>query len=493
MILANLPAWQVALPLLSAPFCLILRKPALVWIYSLFVTLATLVISIGLLDQVLDAGVISYHLGGWLPPWGIEYRIDELNAFVMLIISIIGMVVMLYAGRSIARELPLHKQPLFYVAYLLCLAGLLGISITGDAFNVFVFLEISSLSSYILISLGSDRRALTAAFQYLIMGTLGATFILIGIGLMYVMTGTLNMIDLAERLPGVADTRTIQSAFAFLTVGICLKLALFPLHLWLPNSYAYAPSAASAFLAATATKVSIYVLLRFVFTIFGAAYAFGEMPLGAILLALSICAVLAGSTVAIYQDNIKRMLAWSSIAQIGYIIMGISLASVTGVTAGVLHLFNHALIKGGMFLALGNIVYSTGGISLDNLRGLGKSMPWTMAALVAGGLGLIGIPLTAGFVSKWYLVLAVIEKGWWPILIVILIGSLLSVIYIWRLIEAAWFCEAGNIDAPVREAPFALLAPTWILILASIWFGIDTDITVTVAGRAARLLLGVSE
>src|SRR5690606_24702360 len=161
------------------------------------------------------------------------------------------------------------------------------IAITGDIFNLYVFLEISALATYTLVSLGSHRRALTAAFQYLIMGTLGATFILIGIGLIYVMTGTLNMQDLAERLPAVQHTRTVHSAFAFLTVGICLKLALFPLHLWLPNAYTYAPSAVSAFIAATATKVAIYVLLRFALTVFGAGFSFGVMPLGESLLVLA--------------------------------------------------------------------------------------------------------------------------------------------------------------------------------------------------------------
>ncbi len=491
MISANLPALQVIIPLLSAPLCLILRSPGRVWLFAMVVTLINLFISTGLLQQVMQQGIISYEMGGWAPPWGIEYRIDAVNAFVSLIVSVIGVAVMFYAGKSVKHELPEHKQTLFYVAYLLCLAGLLGIVITGDVFNLFVFLEISSLSTYILVSLGSDRRALTAAFQYLIMGTIGATFILIGIGLMYVMTGTLNMLDLAQRLPAVMHTRTIHSAFAFLTVGICLKLALFPLHLWLPNAYAYAPSAATAFLAATATKVAIYVLLRFVFTIFGAEFAFETMPLGGILLVLSILAILVGSTVAIYQDNIKRMLAYSSIAQIGYMILGISFATVTGVTAGLLHLFNHALMKGGLFLALGGIFYTLGAVRIENFRGLGKTMPWTMAAIVSGGLSLIGVPLTVGFISKWYLVLAALEQGYWPVAAIVLVGSLLAAIYIWRLVEMAYFQDPLNSSATVREAPLQLLIPTWLLIGASIYYGINTELTVGVATRAAQTLLGV--
>ncbi|MEC4668466.1 MAG: proton-conducting transporter membrane subunit, partial [Nitrospirota bacterium] len=216
---AHLPALQVVIPLIAAPACLLLRHSGLVWGFALLVSWSTLGIAAALLDQVLASGTISYAMGNWAAPWGIEYRIDVLNGFVLLIVAGIGAVVMPFARTSVRREIPADRISLFYTAYLLCLAGLLGITITGDAFNLFVFLEISSLSSYILISLGKDRRALTAAYRYLIMGTIGATFILIGVGLLYMMTGTLNMADLANRIPPVADTRTVRAAFAFLTVG----------------------------------------------------------------------------------------------------------------------------------------------------------------------------------------------------------------------------------------------------------------------------------
>jgi len=489
----NLPALQVVLPLIAAPLCLIIHRPKLVWLFALFICLISLGISIELLSAVINTGPISYEMGDWAPPWGIEYRVDKISGFVLLIVSMIGAVVMLYAGKSIEHEIAPHKQTLFYSAYLLCLTGLLGIVITGDAFNIFVFLEISSLSTYTLVSLGKDRRALTAAFQYLIMGTLGATFILIGIGLMYMMTGTLNILDLAQRIPEVLETRTIRAAFAFLTVGICLKLALFPLHLWLPNSYAYAPSSASAFLSATATKVAIYVLLRFVFTIFGVTFAFEIMPMGTVLMLMAIPAILIGSTVAIFQQNIKRMLAYSSVAQIGYMILGISFASVTGLTSGILHLFNHALMKGGLFLALGGIAYHMGAARIEHFKGLGQIMPWTMAAIVVGGLSLIGVPLTVGFISKWYLVLAALEQGYWPIAVVVLVGSLLAVIYMWKLVEAAYFNNVEPSEVVVKEAPLQLLIPTWLLIGASIYFGINTDLTIGVAQQAAEMLMGAGQ
>jgi multicomponent Na+:H+ antiporter subunit D len=486
----HLPALQVVIPLLSAPLCLLLNKPRVAWALSLVASWLALIIAIALLQQVLSTGTLSYELGGWAAPWGIEYRVDPVNAFVLLIVASIGAVLMPFALRSVAREIPAERHALFYTAYLLCLAGLLGIAITGDAFNLFVFLEISSLSSYIMISLGRDRRALTAAYQYLIMGTIGATFILIGVGLLYMMTGTLNMLDLAQRIPSVADTRTVRVALAFLTVGISLKLALFPLHLWLPNAYTYAPSVVTAFLAATATKVAVYMLLRFLFTVFGAALSFEEMLVHAILLPLALVAVFSASIVAIYQDNLKRMLAYSSVAQIGYMILGISFTSVTGLTAAILHLFNHALMKGALFLALGCVVYQLGSVRLADIAGLGRRMPWTFAAIVVGGLSLIGVPLTVGFISKWYLVLAALEGGLWWVAVLVLLGSLLAVAYIWRVVEVAFFEPAPKGTPRYQEAPLSLLIPTWILIGANVYFGVNAELTVGVARRAAEWLIG---
>ena len=491
MIIAQLPALQVAMPLVVAPLCLLVRGGRVAWGFALTASWAALVIAILLLVLVFENGIISYDFGGWNAPWGIEYRIDLVNAFVLLIVAGINSVVVFFARESVANEVDSNRQPLFYTMWLLCLTGLLGIVMTGDAFNLFVFLEISSLSSYVLIGFGQDRRALTAAYQYLVMGTIGATFILIGVGLLYMMTGTLNMADLAHRLPAVMESRTVRAALAFLVVGISLKLALFPLHLWLPNAYAFAPSAVTAFLAATATKVAIYVLLRLLFTVFGVRFAFEIMPLGTILAALGAIAILSASAVAIFQDNIKRMLAYSSVAQIGYMVLGISMASVTGLTATMLHLFNHALMKGGLFLALGCVAYRLGSVRLGDLAGAGYRIPWTMAAFVLGGLSLIGVPLTAGFLSKWYLVLAALERGWWPVLVVVVAGSLLAVVYVWRVVEMAYLRQPTEINASsIGEAPLSLLVPTWVLVGANLYFGIHTSLSVGVAGKAATLLIG---
>ena len=387
MIEPHLPVLQVALPVVAAPLCLLIRKRQVVQWVALVVCWCTFVIAVNLLQGVLADGPISYQLGGWPSPYGIEYRVDRLSGFVLSFVSFIAAMVATMSGPSLRKEIPLEKHYLYHVMYLLCLAGLLGITITGDLFNVFVFLEISSLSTYALISLGTSRRALLATFRYLVIGTVGATFVLIGIGLLFQMTGTLNMLDLSDRLANVGSSRTKLVAFAFLSVGLSVKMALFPLHSWLPNAYTYAPSIVTAFVAATATKVSVYTMIRTAFTIFGKEFAFKSLPLGDGLTFLALFGIFMASTAAIFQTNLKRLLAFSSIAQIGYMILGISFASVTGLTAGIVHMLNHALIKGGMFMAVACLAFRLPSLELDDLRGIGRRMPWTCFAWVLGGLG----------------------------------------------------------------------------------------------------------
>ena len=376
--------------------------------------------------------------------------------------------------------------------YQLCLAGLLGITITGDAFNAFVFLEISSLATYVLIALGKDRRALLASYQYLIMGTIGATFYVIGVGLIYLLTGSLNIVDIAGRLgPATAEQfRPAMAALAFLTVGISLKLALFPLHVWLPNAYAYAPSFATAFLAATATKVAVYLLLRFLFSVFGGAVGANVLQISELLLALSLAAMFIASILAVYEENLKRMLAYSSLAQIGYITFGISLANKSGLTGGVVHLFNHAVMKGALFLALGAVAYRLGTVKLADLGGIGRTMPLTCAAFVIGGLGIIGTPGTAGFISKWYLAVGALDRGWWPLVFLIVASSLISVVYIGRVVEVAYFRTPSGACQAAKDPPLNMLLPILLLGAATVYFGIDTELTVGIADRVAEGLVG---
>ncbi len=486
----HLPALQVVLPLFGALIAALVRRPFAAWLVTLVVTLAGLVVAVLLFQQVLAEGVISYRLGGWDPSLGIEYRVDIVNAVIILLVAGVAAVVAVFARLSVASEIPEDKVAWFYTMFLVALAGLLGIAITGDAFNAFVFLEVSSLSSYAMIAMGRNRRALVAAYQYLIVGTIGASFYVIGVGLIYMMTGTLNLVLIAERIGDVETTRPILAALAFIVVGISLKLALFPLHVWLPNAYAYAPSVATVFLAATATKVAIYLLARYVYSVFGADFVFADLSFTGILLALSIAAIFGAATVAVFQSDLKRMFAYSSVAQVGYITLGLSLGTVAGVTGGLVHLLNHALIKGAIFMGLGAIVFRAGRVEFDDIAGIGQKMPLTTAAIVLAGLSLVGIPGTAGFVSKWYLVVASLELGWWWLAALIVLSTLITVVYVGRVGEAAYFREPAKALADVREAPAEMLVPMWVLAGATVYFGIDTTLTAGMAERAALVLVG---
>lgn len=489
MIAAHLPALQVVVPLVAAGLCAMLRRPAAAWALATATSWISLAVAALLLARVTTDGTISYWLGSWEPPWGIEYRIDAAGALLLLIVAGIGSVVMPYARVSIAREIAAENQPAYYAVYLLCLTGLLGMSATGDAFNVFVFMEIASLSSYVLIAMGRDRRALTAAYQYLVLGTVGATFFIIGVGFLYVVTGTLNMADLATRLRGVEDARPVVVGIAFLAVGLGLKLAMFPLHAWLPGAYAYAPSVTTAFLAATATKVAAYLLLRFFFTVLGSTMPLASLPIPPLWIGLSVAAMVLASIAAIYQRGVKRMLAYSSVAQIGYITLGIGLASETGLTGSLVHLFNHAVMKGALFLLIGGAILQAGDAGLDALGGLARRMPATFAGIVIAGLSLIGVPGTVGFIGKWLLVSAAIEQGLIWLAVVVVASSALAVVYVWRIVEIACFRPAPA-GAGTGEMPPSMLIPAWTLVAGCLYFGLDTALTVETAGRAARQLIG---
>jgi multicomponent Na+:H+ antiporter subunit D len=360
--------------------------------------------------------------------------------------------------------------------------------------------------------MGPKRRALIASFNYLILGTIAGTFVLIGVGYLYMVTGTLNMADLRVLLPELYGSSAVLTAFAFFTVGLSLKLALFPLHIWLPNAYSYAPSVVSAIVAATATKVSAYVLFRVLFTVFTVEFDLSVVPVTYILIFFSSVAIIMGSVIALSQTNIKRMLAYSSIGQVGYIVLGAALMNELALTGSIIHIFNHALMKGSLFLVVGIVVYKTGVVDISGFKGLGKKMPITMAAFTLGALSMIGAPLTVGFVSKWYLAIGAIDAGMWFLVPVILLSSILTAIYFWRIVEKIYFqapdepqaAEFDNAQFEVDEleisasgcackkleAPVTMLVPTVVLSVLCILFGIIASLPVGAASRAAKLLLG---
>jgi len=478
----HLTALQVIVPLLGAPLVALLRVKGLAWAAATSISVMAFAIAVNLVGGVLNGDNTPYLMGSWPAPYGIELSIDSFSAIILLIVTGASSLALLGGRVSIDCEIEDQRQPLFYGAWLLALAGLVGIVVTADAFNIFVFMEISSLASYVLIAGGPNRQALPSVFKYLVMGTVGATFYLIGVGMIYMMTGTLNLADMAVRISDVTDTTPVLVAAGFITVGLALKAAVFPLHAWLPNAYTFAPNVVTVFLAACATKVALYVLIRFDFLVFQANLSDHSIQFSSFLLPLSVLAIVIASGYAMFQQNLKKILAYSSVAQIGYIV-------------------NHALAKGALFLAVAGLATRLSSLQLDDLAGAAKAMPWTMAAFVGAGLSLIGVPGTAGFISKWFLITAVLQKGAIGVILVVVIvlSSLMAVVYIWRVIEAAYFktpkqdgviSETEAVNKTVKEAPFELLVMVWAAVAANVYFGLNSQLTSSLASNAAELLIG---
>lgn len=489
--LFHLPILQVVFPLLAAPICVLLRRRSWAYGFTILVTGIGVVFSLVLLKRTFNGSATSYALGGFPPPWGIEYRIDAANAIILLLVSASGFLALLQSHSSINDEIPAQRQNLFYAAFLLCLTGLLGVAATADAFNAFVFLEISSLATYSLVAMGRVPRALLAAYRYLVLGTIGASLFVVGVGMLYMATGTLNMADLAARLPPAEHRVIIEAGFALIFIGLGLKAAIFPLHFWLPNAYAFAPSLVTIFLAATATKVALYLLARFMYMIFPEAIGPDASIVGALMLLLAVLAIFLASAAAFWQVDVKRMLAYSSVAQVGYMLLALSLGTTAGIAAAWLLLLTHALAKGGLFMAVACVTLNTRSSNLNDWRGLAKQMPFSAIAITVCLFSLIGVPLTAGFIAKWNLLVAVFNMpvDWsWLLAALVAVSSLLTLLYAGRILEIL-FLGRSTENSSMSEAPFTMLAVALVVAVMNIYFGVDSVVLRDIASSAAWAIM----
>lgn len=449
----------------------------------------------------MDNGPVSYHLAGWAPPVGIEYVIDLVAGFAAATISVVATIVILATRRWVEREAPDRTGP-FYGLLMLLLAGFLGIVVTGDLFNLFVFIEISSLAAYALIFLGG-RGGMIAAFRYLILGTIGGSLYLLGVGFLYFHTGTLNMVEMQMFLTEDATGRSVAAGAVFIFTGLALKMAVVPLHLWLPDAYTFAPSSVNSLIAPVMTKTAAIAIIRMFLSVFPDGYLTDLVPVADALVALGLIGVMFGSIVAISQRDIRRMLAYSSISQLAMIAVGIGLATPLGLIAALLHILNHAVMKSTLFLAAGAVRYRTGSSSVDGFLNMGRTMPLTMIGFTLASLAMVGIPPFSGFFSKWYLVQAGLETGQWLVIAVVLASTLLTAVYLFKVLEIAYLrpaqpepshddslsethddsharaaahrsqTEAEAVAQPsVREAPMSMAVPILILGIASFVLGI---------------------
>lgn len=471
-------AWlivPVLLPMLSAPLLLLIRHPAMCWLLAVFAAAGS-ALTAGPLLELTATQAQHYHFGAWLPPVGIEFVLDAFNTPLLLLTGGAAALSLFAASPGVLQGPFAGREAVFYALFLLCLAGLNGILSTGDAFNVFVFLEISSLTTYALVAAGPRPGSALAAFQYLILGTLGGSFVLLGIGFWLQATGSLNMADLDLRLDDTAFPAVALAGTVLLMLGFALKAASFPLHQWLPAVYAAAPWPVTAFLAACATKIAIYALIRLTLIV-GDMGSLGLDVLGVV----SLVGIVWGALSACTQTDIRRLLAWSSVSQLAYVLFAFSLGTAAGVTAAFLQLFAHASIKGGIFLALGPAG------SRRDLEGLRGRDPWRTLLLTLLILGLLGVPLTAGFSAKWALLGASYAAGHGLGLGVVVLSSLLAVIYCLRMLEPMWLAADPG-PTPLQRITFAQSLPPLLALSAMFWLGTHSE--VAALGMRAAAVFG---
>ncbi|HVR28196.1 MAG TPA: proton-conducting transporter membrane subunit [Thermoanaerobaculia bacterium] len=495
---AHLPILIVVLPLAGAVLAPVvgLVSERVLRGLTLGVLLLAQLSALAALGVALEGGPWRYELGGWAPPWGIEYVVDPLGGGMAVLVSFMALVTAIHAARRLGGATG-FATGVHHALYLLLTAGLLGIVVTGDAFNLYVFLEMSALGAYALLAGGGDRAAV-AVFRYLLLGTIAAAFYLLGIGHLYAVTGTLNLADLAARLPA-ADPGVVATALALIVVGLAIKIAIFPLHGWLPDAYTYAPTAMVSFVASVVSKVGAYVLLRFLFFVIEAPGATGRAL--DLLAAAAAIGIVAASVMAVAQDDLRRMLAYSSVAQMGYIVLGLGLGNATALTGALLHVVNHAVLKACLFMAAGNLLLQTGTARLAGCAGIARRLPLTMAAFAIAALSMIGLPPAGGFFSKWYLILGALEQGATLYVAAILAGSLLTAVYLFRVLERAYFRSpeqaatppppsVASLAARAGEAPRSMLLPVLLLALVVLGLGVFNQALVESVLRPALAGMG---
>ncbi len=404
-------------------------------------SLVLLLLALGAGQSVRAHQASVYKMAGWPAPFGISLVLDGLSSFMLVVINLVAFLVMVYAVRYMQHYTGKWK---FHSLFMLMLAGMNGVVISGDMFNLYVFLEIASISGYALVAFGVEPEDLEASFRYAIMGSIASIFILLGIGLLYSYTSTLNMADISLVLSERQSGALIVLVAVLFLAGFGLKTALVPFHSWLPDAHSSAPAPVSATLSGVFIKsLGVYALARVFFNILGA-----QPKVLFVLMVLGVISMVVGAVLAIVQDDIKRMFAYSSISQVGYIIFALGVGTPLALLGGLFHLFNHACFKSLLFLNAGAIEYSSGTRSLKKLGGLGAKMPVTAGAGFLGAMSISGIPPFAGFWSKLIIIVAGLQAGYFAFSLVAAVVSIITLAY---YLKFQTFAFLGRLDAAFRE------------------------------------------
>lgn len=475
-----------ALPLISAFLIPILGKiyKPLVWIVSTVVSFVLFILALYGIAVTQQLPMIVYKMGNWPPPLGIVMAFDSFSAFMVLIISIIVFTGSLFSLRYMSNYTGQWK---FYTLFMLMTAGMMGICITGDLFNMFVFLEIAAISSYALVAFGVGAEELEASFKYIVMGEIGGLTFLLAIALIYAKTSTLNLADISTSLQVIRHTTFFSMTLGMMLFAFSIKAALVPFHSWLPDAYPAAPAPISSLLAGICTKVfGIYTTARIVFNVFGLTRA-NEPMFFNILIGLGLLSIAFAGLTALNQKDYKRLLAYSSISQVGFIMLGFGIGNYYGVVGAILYILAHGLAKGLLFLTSGSVVHATGTRDLQKLAGLGERMPTTAWSFRIGALSVIGLPPLVGFFAKLLIIMGAIKAGFIWLAILAIVLSVLSLAYLLK-IESSVFMKKGKIDA--KTAPFTMRIAMVFLVVLIVLLGIGFQPIIDfVVGPAAHALL----
>jgi multicomponent Na+:H+ antiporter subunit D len=437
------------------------------------VTGVNFLFSLILLRHVFKEGSFSVYMSGFAPPWGIELFMNPLAALMASLITGFCFLIAVYSLGSLDREVPAEKVGWYYTAYLLLMAGMVGMMVTYDIFNLYVLLEIVGLSACALVIAKGSKEATEASLKYLLLATIGSGFIMFAIGFLYTITGHLNIYYISVELAEVSSLfpAIIWTAMGFFLVGFGLKSALFPLHVWLPDAHSSAPFPSSALLSGLVVKVYIIALFKILYGVFGTKIM-QESSISELIIGMAAVAIIGGSVFAFTQQDLKRRLAYSTVSQVGYIYLGLSLGTPWGIKAALLHVVVHAFMKSCLFLAAGNIYFQTGKRNVTLFSGLGHIMPVTMAAFSVASLSMVGIPVFAGFITKYGLALGSVERGSSGFIALIVLSGLLNAMYYFPIIWQAFFTGRQGEKVSLDQVPPVLLAPVVILALGILYLGI---------------------
>ena len=458
----------VAVPLVVAgvlPLLGKLSKRVLPDILSNLTFLFLLVYAVTAGRQIIAGGPVNQQIIWFGEPVQILLGLDGLALFMLMAIALVS----LCAGIFSIDYMEHHgAKANFYALFLVMVAGMNGLVLATDLFQVYLFLEVAAVASYALVAYGLGYDELEASFKYLLLSVVASAFVLIGVTVLFGLTGSLGFEAVGRGLQELQAGSTVALCAALFVAGFGLKAALIPFHAWLPDAHPSAPAPISAMLSGLLIKVSgIYALARIFFSVIGMTPFLSNLLMG-----LGVISAVVAALLALGQKDIKRMLAYSSISQVGYIVLGIGLGTPLGILGGLFHLFNHALAKGLLFLSSGSIQTATGTRNLDEMGGLAKRMPWTAATNLVGSLSIAGVPPLGGFWSKLVIIMALVQAGRWPYAVIAVLASVLTLWYYLLIQRKAFFGKLEERWKDIREAPFWMTAATVILALLCLGVGI---------------------